>query len=119
MNLSVLVELQDAGIAEFRSVPFGNENVAIARDGDIGRLVECVQGGAARTLPGLAERHQDLAIRAELGDLHALAIFGVSVGRPDIAFLVHGYGVRKDEQARTKILHRLAVRTKLENRRVL
>src|ERR1700674_5582845 len=117
-ELPVLVELHDAGIAEFRRVPFGNEDVAITRDGDTGWLIECVQGGTARALPGLAERHQDLAIRAELGDLHALAIFGLTVDRPDIAILVRGYAVRKDEQARAKILHRLAVRTELENGRV-
>src|ERR1700704_746828 len=86
----VFVELHDARIAEFRPMPFGNENVAIARDGDTGWLIECVQGRAARTLPGFAERHQDLTVWADLGDLHALAIFGVTVNRPGIAILICG-----------------------------
>src|SRR6266478_1702276 len=37
-ELPALVELHDARIAEFRPVPFGNEDVAIARDGDAGWL---------------------------------------------------------------------------------
>src|SRR5580704_18601234 len=98
-------------------MPFGNEDVSIARDRDAGWLIECVQGRAARTLPGLAERHQDLPVCAELGDLHALATFGVTIDGPDIAILVRGYAVRKDEQTRAEILHRLAVRDELENER--
>ena len=47
---------------------------------------------------------------------HPLA---VTVDRPDIAILVRGYAVRKDEQTRAEILHRLAVRAELENGRGL
>jgi hypothetical protein len=52
-ELPGLVELHYAGVAEFRPVPFGNKDVAITRDGDTGWLIECVQRGAARALPGL------------------------------------------------------------------
>src|SRR5207244_2941943 len=72
--LSVLRELENAGgRAGRRGMAFGNEDVAVRRDEDGVRLREIPWRPRAA---GRAERHEQLAVGAELVDLVALARVG-------------------------------------------
>ena len=79
------------------AVAVGHEDVAVRRDDDVGRLIEEIGTGAADAR--LAERHQHLAVGAELEDLMALAVLAARVGHPEVAVAVHGRAVREDEHA--------------------
>ena len=60
----------------------------------------------SRPVPGaarLAQRHQDFAIRAELVNLIALAVFGGAVGDPNVAVLIHVKAVRLHEQTLAEV----------------
>src|ERR1035438_4684321 len=63
-KLAVLRKLGDPVIA--LQMPFGDEDIAIGRDRDIGGLIEKARRIASN--PCFTQRHQDLAIRAELED---------------------------------------------------
>ena len=99
MNLPSLGELHDPRIG-VAAVSVGDKNVAIGRDQNCGRRVELVRAAAGDA--GLAERHQHLAVRAELEDLVALAVLAEAVGHPDIAVAVDVNAVRKQEQSRRR-----------------
>ena len=53
--------------------------------------------GPSPATPGLPERHQDLAVGAELEDLLALPVFVLRVGHPDVAVAIDRHPVRLDE----------------------
>ena len=90
-----------------------DEDIAIRRDQDGGRLIERV-----RTISGdssLAERHQDLAFRTELENLVTLSVsVGIlpvgpfSVRHPDVSVTVHVDSMRTDEHSRAKALYKLS-----------
>jgi hypothetical protein len=78
-------------------VPVGDEDITIRRDPNVGRRIEGV-----RTVPchsGLAERHQDLAVRTELEDLLPLGTLAAAVGGPQIAVPVDVEAVRKNKHS--------------------
>src|SRR5437660_1587154 len=77
-----LVERHDARVG-VAALPIGHEDVAVQRGDDGGRRVELVR--TAAWLSGLAERHEQLAVRAELEHLMALAVAPEPVGDPHIA----------------------------------
>src|SRR4030081_1833500 len=84
-ELAVLGKLHDARIG-VAAVAIGNEDVAIGSRHHGGRRVELVVAGARDA--GLAEREQDLAVRAELEHLMALPGLAGAIGEPDVAFTV-------------------------------
>src|SRR5262249_8320204 len=108
-----LVEFDDAGIG-VAAVSVADENVAIGRDQNRGRSVEGVRTVACRS--GLAEREQDLAVRAELEDLVALAVLALGVGDPDVAVAVDKNSVRKPEHSGPETCHQLAGGVEFEHR---
>jgi hypothetical protein len=102
------------------SVP--DEDIAIRRDQDSGRLIECVRAISGDS--SLAERHQDLAVRTELENLVTLSVSvrilpvgSFSVRHPNVSFPVHMDPMRTDEHPGTKALHQLSRRIKLQNGR--
>src|SRR5262245_35314504 len=62
-ELAILRKLQNAGVC-ISPVSVPDKDISIRRDQDSGRLIECVR--AVSSDSGLAERHQDLAVRTEL-----------------------------------------------------
>src|SRR5262249_36887547 len=62
-EFAVLRKLQNAGV-RIPPVSVPDEDIAIRRHEDSGRLIECVR--AISSDSSLAERHQDLAVRTEL-----------------------------------------------------
>ena len=108
-----------------RPVAVRDEDVAVGVDGHVSRPVEGVRpvGGHARP----AQRHQDLAGRAELEDLvpapagvhaeHRLA--PVVVGRPEVALGVDVEAVRRREHPLAPTVEELAVGAELHDRRVV
>src|SRR6516164_9316348 len=98
-ELAVLVEFDDAGIG-VAAMPVADEDVAVGRDQHRRRRIEFVRTGAGDAL--LAERHQHLAVRAELEDLMALAVLALAVGDPDIALRIDENAVRENEHAGAK-----------------
>src|SRR5258707_13192281 len=75
-----LVELDDAGVG-VAAVTVGDENVAIGRDQRCGGGIEFVRTAARDAT--LAERQQQLTVRAELEALVALAFLTEPVVHPD------------------------------------
>ena len=118
-ELSVLRKLHDAVVAVV-VVPVGDEDVAVRRHGDVAWRTEVI--GPATGLSGCAQRHQHLAVRAELDDLLpafvALGrpVLGDCVRHPDIAVAIHVEPMRPDEHSAAEALHDLAVRTELDDR---
>ena len=77
MNLPSLSNFRTR-VVRRRRVPSDDEDVAVRRDDDVVRLIEVVgRGRAAR----LAERHQQLAVGAELEDLMAFRRAGARTDR--------------------------------------
>ena len=136
MNLPSLRELRDArdGVGRrvrvLSAVAFGDEDVAVRRDDDVVRLGERLGRIAADA--GLAERHQHLAVRAELDDLVADRLgrrrrraagasrgaapragrgwLSLAVGHPDVAVAVDVDAVREDHHPAPKLFDELAGR---------
>jgi hypothetical protein len=98
-------------------VPVGDEDVAVGRDDDVGRPAERVGplGVDARS----SERHQDLALGAELEHLMSLAVFALRVGHPDVSFPVDRHAVRLHEHIGPEAAHELPGRIELEQRRLV
>src|SRR5208282_2457895 len=95
------------------AMPVSDEDRAVRRDGDGGGPVEiagCVTGHA-----WLAERHQHLAVGAELDHDVALAVLAVCIGDIDVALLVNGNTVRKCEHSGAKALDQLAAGVEFEH----
>src|SRR6185312_5742624 len=115
---SVLRELHDASRAELvRCVPVGDEDAAVARDGDAGRSIEPL--GAPRRDASLAERHEHASLRAQLQDLLAeLRIAVADIRHPEVAVRVHGETVRVVEQPVAETPDHPARRVELQDRRV-
>src|SRR5215471_16387619 len=101
-EFALLGEFDDTGIG-VAAVSVADENVAIGRDQNGGRRVEGVRTVARRS--GLAEREQNLAIRAEFEDLMAFAVFALSVGDPHVAVAVHKDSMWKHEHAGAETFH--------------
>ena len=117
-KFSILRELHDARI-DLRirrgTVAVGHKQIAVGRHDESRRTVECVPSIAGDA--GLAQRHQDFSVRAELEylvPLSVLAHFIVcghssdSVGHPYVSVLVGKNAVGKDEHSRAKIFQKLA-----------
>src|SRR5438552_13166816 len=85
-ELSVLVVLHNARIADTWRVAFGDEGVTVRRKSDSRRPVERIRPRAA--LARLAQSHQNSSVRRHFKDLIAFAFFRVAVNRPDIAFRI-------------------------------
>src|SRR5580704_18476653 len=112
-ELAVLVEFDDAGIG-VAAMPVADKDIAIGRDQHRRRRVELVRTAAGDAL--LAERHQHLAVRAELEDLVALAVLALAVGDPDIALRIDKNAVREHEHAGAEACDQLAGGIELEDR---
>ena len=65
---------------------------------------------------GLAERHQHLAVGAELEHLVAFAVAAEAVGHPHVAVAVDVQAVREQQQAGAEALQQLAGRIEFEDR---
>ena len=65
----------------------------------------------------LAERHQELPVRAELPDRIALAVPDVEIGHPDIPVAVGEQAVRRGEHVGAEIGDHLAGGIEMEDRR--
>ena len=127
---AVAGELQHAVVG---AVPVGDEDVAVGRNGHAGRPVEGIRAAAGHA--GFAERHQYLALGAELEDL--LAQRGareragrgarrhpehrgvpVRVGRPEVALPVDGEAVGEREHPGAQARQEPSGRIELQDRRV-
>src|SRR5437016_3053570 len=84
-KFAVLVEMHDTVVLA-SAMAIGDENVAGRRDHDVGRLVE--QFGAGAGNAGLAEPHQNIAVRVELDHLVAYSVPAARVGHPKIALAI-------------------------------
>src|SRR2546426_2483063 len=120
-ELAILRELQNTCV-RIPAMAVRDKDIAIWCDQDGGRLIERV--GTITGDSCLAERHQDLAVRAELENLVTLSVSpgilpvgSFSVRHPDVSFPVHMDPMRTDEHPRTKALHQLSCRIKLQNGR--
>ena len=80
-----------------------DENVATRRDIHGGRRIEFVWSAAGDA--GLAERHQDFAVRTELNNLLPLAGPPQVVGYPDVTSVINMKAVRQNEHTGAKALH--------------
>ncbi len=112
-EFAVLRKLHHARVAASGVVAVGNKDIAIGRECDRVRLVERVR--AVARYSGLAERHEHLAIFAELEYLLALAVLALAVAHPEIAVAVEGKAMRKDEHARAEGLQQFAVRVEFHD----
>ena len=140
-ELAVLRDLRDArdgvgrGVRVLAAVSLRDEDVAVRGDDDVVRLGERVGriAGHAR----LADRHQDLALRAELDHLMPDQLRGrgrrrrrrrsgsgaargtrtvvVRVGHPDVAVAIDVDAVRERDHAGAEALHELAGRVELQH----
>src|SRR5262245_63482106 len=122
-ELSVLRELHDPRV-RIPAVSVRDENVAVGRSDDIGRLIEGVRAVAGDS--NFAERQQDLSIRTELDDDVSLPDRCLSrragrdsVGHPDVSVSVHMHAVREYEHPLAEAVHELDRRIKLEDGRHL
>src|SRR5262245_46725947 len=115
-ELSVLVELHNARIAEARRMAFGDEDIAISRKGNSRRPVEDI--GTLAALARLAQSHQHLPVRRQFEDLVALAFFRVAVDRPDITFRIGFHRVWEKEHIGAEIFQHLSVGRQFPYRRL-
>src|SRR6185503_3041090 len=95
-ELAVLRELHDAIHRDVGDVAIGDEDVAVLRDGDVAWPAEDIVAAAGNA--SLAERHQQLAVGAELEDLVALAVLDLRIGHPDISLTVDRHALRVHDQ---------------------
>src|SRR5262245_62015439 len=119
-ELSVLREFHYTSVG-ISSMPIADEDIAIRRDQDSGRLIKGIRAIAGH--PGLAERHQDFAFRTELENLVTLsvpvgilAVGAFSVAHPNIAFPVDVDSMRADKHSSAKALHQFSRLVELQNR---
>ena len=115
-ELSIFIEFHDSGVARrsaSSAVSISDEDVAVRRDRNFGRLVEFIEIRSGNTR--LAERHQESTVRAELQDLLPFSPSRAVVGNPYIAVSIHGDFVRTDDHTPTKALQQLSGRVKLKN----
>ena len=96
-----------------------DEDIAVRRDQDGGRLIEGVRAICGDS--SLTERHQELAVLTELENLVALSVSpGIlpvgpfPVRHPDVSIPVHVDPMRTNEHARAKALHQLSRRIELQ-----
>ena len=94
----------------------GDEDVAVGRDGDVGRAVERIGAVARHAL--LAERHHQLSVARELEHLLADAVARAAVGDPEKAVAVDADAVRPHEHLLAPRLQHLARRVELDDRRL-
>ena len=66
----------------------GDEESPLGAIDDVGRLIE--ESRARPADAGFAERHQHLAVGAELEDLVALAVVAARIGDPQVAVAIDG-----------------------------
>ena len=85
----------------------GDEDVAVGGDGDVGRPVEGVR--SLRADARGAERHEQLAVAAELEDLVSLAVGAGLVARPHVPVVRDVEPVRPHEHAVAERLDQVAV----------
>ena len=109
------------GAGLLAAVTVGHVDRAVVRDHDVARLVESVLAGGAHAGP--AERHQQLALRAELhGDVaFAIAVWiqavgALRVGDPDVALRIDVQSVRLDHEPGPEAGDEVALRVELEHR---
>ena len=93
----------------------GDEDLAVRRDDDVGRLVERVRAVAGDA--GLAERHQQLAVGTELEDLMAFAARRPRVGHPDVAVAIDREAVRERRTSLRPTTSAVCPTVELEDRR--
>src|SRR5438128_2069351 len=109
---AVLRELHDPRI----DVAVRDKDLAVRRDGDIGRAVERV-GTVARDA-GLAERHQQLTVARVLEDLLPFAVAGAAVGEPEESVTIDPDAVLPDELLVSPALEHSAIGIELDDRRL-
>src|SRR2546428_5659052 len=95
----------------------GDENGPVGSDDDGGRAIEGVLARACDS--GLAQRKQNLPVRAEFETLLAFAVFALAVSGPHFSVLVHRETVRKNKHSGAKAVHEPAGRIELKNGRQL
>src|SRR5213593_5034650 len=115
-EFSVLGKLHDPCV-RIPAVSVGNENGPVGSDGDGGWAIEGVLTSAGDSR--LAQRQQNLPVRAEFENLLALAVFGLAVSGPHVSVLVHRETVRINKHSCAKAVHEPAGRVELENGRKL
>src|SRR6266403_1558861 len=96
-------------------MPVADKDVATQGDGHGGRPIKSVWAIAGD--PRLAERHQNLPVRAKLENLLALSIFSLGVSCPHISVPIHKDAVRNHEHPRAEAFYQLAGMIKFEDRR--
>src|SRR5579883_1019526 len=97
-------------------VAFGDEDIAVGGDGDVGGFVEQARLRAGDA--GLAQSHRDLAAGVEF--VHRLAfaiILELGIADPEVALRIYGGAVREIKNARAPARQQLPVLAALENRR--
>ena len=112
MNLPSLVN-HDARVG-VAAMAVGNEDVAVRRGHDGRWRIELI--GTAAGGVRFAERHQDLAVGAELENLVAFAAAAEPVGHPHVALAVDVQTVREQQQAGAEALQQFAGRIEFEDR---
>src|SRR2546428_14152123 len=95
----------------------GDENGPVGSDDDGGRAIEGILARAGDS--GLAQRQQNLPVRAEFENLLPLAVFALAVSGPHVSVLVHRETVRKNKHSSAQPVHEPAVRIELKNSRQL
>ena len=129
-ELAVLRKFHDAGgVVLIGRMAIRHEDIAVWRNGNAGRPIECIRTIAGHAL--LAERHQHLACRTQLEDFlahdYAFCILGrhaehclfiVHVADPQISVSIDGEAVRISEQSHAKALQKLARWIEFQNRRI-
>src|SRR6267378_1300113 len=96
-------------------MPVADKDVAIRGNGHGGRPIKSVWAIAGDSR--LAERHQNLPVRAKLENLLALSIFSLGVSCPHISVPIHKDAVRNHEHPRAEAFYQLAGMIKFEDRR--
>ena len=112
-ELAVLVEMDDAVIADIRRVTIRDEDVALRRND---HRIGFVKGVLAIALDaGRAQGAQQLAVAVELQDIVADAIADMAVGQPDVIVLVDIHAVRKEKFSRAEGFEEIAIGIELHN----
>src|SRR5262249_14953847 len=112
-ELAVLGILHDA-IVGAGAMTVGDVDVAIGRNRNIGGAAEIARLIAGHA--GLADRHQHLAVRAELDRGATLAVARPLVGCPHIAVAVYAEAVREIEQVGAEADYELSGRVEFHDR---
>src|SRR5262249_59010630 len=84
---TVLGEFEDA-IVGACTMSLRDEDVAVLRNVNVGRLIERIRRGRIASDARLAQRHQHLAVLAELDDGLAFAALRNRVRHPDVAVAI-------------------------------